>query len=60
MLGFSIGHLALFFIVVILIFGTAKLRNLGKDVGGAIKDFKKAVNDDSSPQLDQKDKNAEP
>jgi TatA/E family protein of Tat protein translocase len=31
--------------VVILLFGTAKLKNLGKDVGGAVKDFKKSIRD---------------
>jgi sec-independent protein translocase protein TatA len=31
---------------VILIFGTAKLKNFGGDIGGAIKGFKKAMNDD--------------
>ena len=33
----------LFAIVVILLFGTAKLKNLGKDLGGAVKDFKDSV-----------------
>jgi sec-independent protein translocase protein TatA len=31
--------------IVILIFGTKKLRNLGGDVGGAIKNFKSAMKD---------------
>nr|WP_071890123.1 twin-arginine translocase TatA/TatE family subunit [Acinetobacter larvae] len=46
MMGLSIGHIILFAIVILLIFGTAKLKNFGKDVGGAVKDFKKAVKDD--------------
>jgi len=40
MAGLSIWHVLIFAIVVILLFGTSKLKNLGKDVGGAIKDFK--------------------
>ncbi|SPL70957.1 Sec-independent protein translocase subunit TatA [Acinetobacter stercoris] len=45
-MGLSIWHIALFAIVVILLFGTSKLKNLGKDLGGAIKDFKDSVNED--------------
>ena len=51
MAGLSIWHVVIFAIVVILLFGTSKLKNLGKDVGGAVKDFKDAVKDD------KKDKN---
>ena len=46
MAGLSIWHVLIFAIVVILLFGTAKLKNLGKDVGGAVKDFKKSIKDD--------------
>ena len=46
MMGLSIGHIVLFAIVILLIFGTAKLKNFGKDVGGAVKDFKKAIKED--------------
>ena len=45
MAGLSIWHVLIFAIVVILLFGTSKLKNLGKDVGGAVKDFKTAVKD---------------
>lgn len=48
MVGLSIWHVLIFAIVVILLFGTSKLKNLGKDVGGAIKDFKKSVKDDEA------------
>ena len=48
MAGLSIWHVLIFAIVVILLFGTSKLKNLGKDVGGAIKDFKKSVKDDET------------
>lgn len=46
MAGLSIWHVLIFAIVVILLFGTSKLKNLGKDVGGAVKDFKKSMKED--------------
>lgn len=56
MAGLSIWHILLFAVVVILLFGTSKLKNLGKDVGGAIKDFKKSVreDDETTPALEHK------
>ncbi|SPL71117.1 Sec-independent protein translocase subunit TatA [Acinetobacter stercoris] len=46
MAGLSIWHVVIFAIVVILLFGTSKLKNLGKDVGGAVKDFKKSIREE--------------
>ena len=46
MAALSISHVLTSATVVILLFGTSKLKNLGKDVGGAVKDFKKSVKDD--------------
>ena len=43
--SFSIWHWLLVLAVVILVFGTKKLSSLGTDVGGAIKNFKKAMNE---------------
>ena len=43
MAGLSIWHILLFAVVLILLFGTSKLKNLGKDLGGAVKDFKDSV-----------------
>ena len=48
MAGLSIWDVLIFAIVVILLFGTAKLKNLGKDVGGAVKDFKKSIRDEDA------------
>ncbi|MDD2833795.1 MAG: Sec-independent protein translocase subunit TatA [Methylotenera sp.] len=42
--SFSIWHWLIVLLVVVLIFGTKKLRNMGGDVGGAVKDFKDALN----------------
>jgi len=50
--GISPWQLLIVFGIVILIFGTAKLKNFGGDLGGAIKGFKKAMNggDDESSE----------
>lgn len=45
--AFSISHLLIFLAVVVLIFGTKKLKNLGSDLGGAIKGFKNAMEDEN-------------
>jgi sec-independent protein translocase protein TatA len=44
--GISIWSLLLILVIVILLFGTKKLRNVGTDLGGAIRSFKKAVKDE--------------
>ncbi len=41
--SFSIWHWLIVLLVIILVFGTAKLRNMGKDLGGAIKGFKEGM-----------------
>lgn len=49
MAGLSISHLLIMLVVVVLLFGTSKLKNLGKDLGGAIKGFKDSVKDAENP-----------
>lgn len=44
-MGFSIPHLIVVLVIVILVFGTKRLKNVGGDLGEAIKSFRKAVND---------------
>ena len=44
--GISIWSLLLILAIVILLFGTKKLRNVGGDLGGAIRSFKKSVKDE--------------
>ena len=44
--GISIWQLLIVLVIVLLLFGTKRLRNLGGDLGNAIKGFKKAMNDD--------------
>ncbi|WP_458524828.1 Sec-independent protein translocase subunit TatA [Onishia taeanensis] len=43
--GISIWQLLIVLGIIILVFGTKKLRNVGGDLGGAVKGFKKAMND---------------
>lgn len=43
--AFSLWHWLIVLLIIVLVFGTKKLRNMGGDVGGAVKEFKKAVKD---------------
>jgi sec-independent protein translocase protein TatA len=44
-MGIGIKELLVILVIVIVLFGTKKLRNLGSDLGGAIKSFRTAVKD---------------
>ncbi|WP_219212669.1 Sec-independent protein translocase subunit TatA [Variovorax boronicumulans] len=46
--SFSIWHWLIVLLVVVMIFGTKKLRNMGSDLGGAVKGFKDGMKDGSS------------
>ncbi|MGO3889926.1 MAG: Sec-independent protein translocase subunit TatA [Paenalcaligenes sp.] len=43
--SFSIWHWLVVLVIIALVFGTKKLRNVGEDLGGAIKGFKKGMKD---------------
>lgn len=43
--SFSIWHWAMVLLIVVLVFGTKKLRNVGKDLGSAVHDFKQGLNE---------------
>lgn len=43
--SFSLWHWLIVLLIVVLIFGTKKLKNIGGDLGGAVNEFKKAMND---------------
>lgn len=45
----SIWHWLIVLLVVVMIFGTKKLRNMGSDLGGAVKGFKDGMKDGSTP-----------
>lgn len=47
-MGISIWQLLIVLGIVILLFGTKKLRNIGTDLGGAIRGFKKSMSDEDS------------
>lgn len=44
----SIWHWVILLVVVVVVFGTSKLKNAGKDLGGAVKGFKDAVKDEEA------------
>ncbi len=46
--SFSIWHWLIVLVIVMLIFGTKKLRNIGEDLGGAVKGFKEGMKDASA------------
>lgn len=47
-MGMSTSELLVILVIAILVFGTKRLRNVGSDLGEAIKNFRKAMKDDSS------------
>jgi len=47
--SFSIWHWLIVLLIVVLVFGTKKLKNIGADLGGAVKGFKDGMRDGSSP-----------
>ena len=51
--SYSIWHWLIVLVIVMLIFGTKKLRNVGSDLGGAVKNFKDAVKtEEAAKQID--------
>ena len=46
MFGLSPAQMIILLVVILLVFGTKKLRNAGSDLGAAVKGFKKAMSDD--------------
>ncbi|CCE21783.1 twin-arginine translocase TatA/TatE family subunit [Methylotuvimicrobium alcaliphilum] len=55
-MGMSVTQLLIILVIVIVLFGTKRLRNIGSDLGGAIKSFRSAVKDgEESKQLAEDD-----
>ncbi|MGO3128511.1 MAG: Sec-independent protein translocase subunit TatA [Luteimonas sp.] len=48
--SFSIWHWLIVLVVILLVFGTKKLRGAGRDLGEAVKGFKKGMHDDDTPE----------
>jgi sec-independent protein translocase protein TatA len=51
-MGISIWQLLIVLVIVLLLFGTKKLRNLGSDLGGAVKGFKGAMSNEDAAKDD--------
>jgi sec-independent protein translocase protein TatA len=47
--SFSIWHWLIVLLIVVLVFGTKKLKNIGSDLGGAVKGFKDGMRDGAAP-----------
>ncbi len=50
--GISGWQILILLVIVLLVFGTKRLRNVGSDLGTAIKGFKKGLQEDDQPQLE--------
>ena len=56
-MGFGWQELLIILVIVALIFGTKKLRNIGSDLGGAVKGFKDSVSSDDDSSLKTSEEN---
>jgi sec-independent protein translocase protein TatA len=57
MMGISIWQLLIILAIVLVLFGAKRLRNVGSDLGGAIKGFKNAVKEEEDKGADKKVEN---
>ena len=48
--SFSIWHWLIVLLIVVMVFGTKKLRNIGQDLGGAVKGFKDGMREGTAPE----------
>ena len=51
--SFSIWHWLVVLVIIVLVFGTKKLRNVGGDLGAAVRNFKDGMKDGEAPQQAQ-------
>ncbi len=58
-MSFGITELVIILVIVLLLFGTTKLKSLGSDLGSAIKGFRTAITDDAEPESTTEQKAAE-
>jgi len=56
-MGLSVTHLLVVLAIVIVVFGTKRLRNIGPDLGGAIKGFRTAMKEGEEDNKPAEDKN---
>ena len=50
--SFSIWHWLIVLLIVVMVFGTKKLKNIGSDLGGAVKGFKDGIKDGGTAAAD--------
>lgn len=53
--GIGIWQLLIILLIVVMLFGTKRLKNLGSDLGGALKGFKTAIKEDEEEQPGEAD-----
>lgn len=58
--AFSVWHWLIVLLIVVLIFGTKKLKNIGQDLGGAVKGFKDGLQDSTATAEEKKSDVAQP
>ena len=58
--SFSIWHWLIVLVIVLLVFGTKKLKNIGQDLGGAVKGFKEGMAEGNKPDTPKADIPANP
>lgn len=58
-MGFSIWQLLILLAIIVLLFGTKRLRGMGSDIGSAVKGFKKSVADDEDKPGDKPGSNGD-
>ena len=57
--GISVWQLLILLLIVVLVFGTKRLRNIGSDLGGAIKGFRKGMEEEPEESEPEKIANVE-
>lgn len=58
--GISIWQLLILLAIVVLVFGTKRLRNMGGDLGAAIKGFRKGMEDDKGAESERLEADSDP
>lgn len=53
--GIGIWQLLIILLIIVMLFGTKKLRNIGSDLGGALKGFKTAMKDEDAKKAEDSD-----
>ncbi|MGI9213412.1 MAG: twin-arginine translocase TatA/TatE family subunit [Methylococcaceae bacterium] len=51
-MGLGVSELLLIFLIVLVLFGTQRLRNIGSDLGSAIKSFRNAMNESDTAKVE--------